>query len=153
MFALLFVFEAYQYKAQKMRHSLGCNLRRGLAMRQSFLAACVCVGVVGCSTPAGPPLDTLQQIQGEIIRFDADGYVIRDGYGKEMRVHATPTARVDGNLSAGDTVLVHVAAPYQPKTRYAQAVYHFTDLETVYGELTEKNRSSISVKDADRRRG
>jgi hypothetical protein len=117
-------------------------------MRQSFLAACVCVGVVGCSMPSGPPLSTLQKIQGEIIRFDADGYVIRDGYGKELRVHPTPTARVDGNLSPGDTVLIHVAAPYQPNARYAQAVYHFSDVATVYGELMEKNPSSIRVKDA-----
>jgi hypothetical protein len=117
-------------------------------MRQLFLAACLCVYLVGCSTTSGPPLDTVQQIQGEIIRFDADGYVIRDGYGKELRVHATPTARVDGNLSSGDAVLVHVAVPYQPNARYAQAVYHFSDVTTVYGELTEKDRSSIYVKDA-----
>jgi len=116
-------------------------------MRQWFLSACVCVCVVGCSMTSGPPLETLQQIQGEIIRFDADGYVIRDGYGKELRVHAAPSARVDSNLSTGDTVLVHIAAPYQAKTRYAQAVYHFSDIGTVYGELTEKNRSSITVKD------
>jgi hypothetical protein len=121
---------------------------RGLAMRQLLLATCVCIGVVGCSTPSGPPLDTLQQIEGEIIRFDADGYVIRDGYGKELRVHATSSARVDGNLSAGDRVRVHVAAPYQPNIRYGQAVYHFSDIATVYGELEAKNRSSIRVKDA-----
>ncbi len=98
--------------------------------------------------PSGPPLATVQQIQGEIIRFDADGYVIRDGYGKELRVHAMPSARVDGNLSPGDTVLVHVGAPYQPNSRYAQAVYHFSDPSTVHGELTKKMRSSIHVKDA-----
>jgi hypothetical protein len=86
--------------------------------------------------------------QGEITGFDADGYVIKDGYGKELRIHPSPTARIDGNLSPGDTVLVHIAAPYRPNVRYAQAVYHFSDPMTVYGELAEKNRSSIRVKDA-----
>jgi hypothetical protein len=115
--------------------------------RLSILALCVCSGLIGCSAMPPPSLNELQQIEGEIVHFDADGYVIKDGYGRKFRVQAAPSARVDGNLTAGDTVRIHIGAPYAQNVRYASAVHLFNDTETAYGEMIAKNRSSLVIKD------
>jgi hypothetical protein len=94
-----------------------------------------------------PSFHELRQIEGEILLLDSDGYVIMDGYGRKFRVQAAPSARIDGNLSLGDVVLVRAAAPYAPNLRYAKAVHLFRDIETTYGELIAKDSASIRIKD------
>jgi hypothetical protein len=115
--------------------------------RLSILALCVWSGLIGCSAMPPPSLNELQQIEGEIVHFDADGYVIKDGYGRKFRVQAGPSARVDGNLTPGDTVMIRIGAPYAPNVRYANAVHLFNDTETAYGEMIAKNRTSLLIKD------
>jgi hypothetical protein len=113
----------------------------------SMLAVCACVGLVSCSLGPPPSFHELRQIEGEIILLDSDGYVITDGYGRRFRVQAAPSARIDGNLSLGDVVLVRTAAPYAPNLRYARAVHLFRDIETTYGELIAKDSASMRIKD------
>jgi hypothetical protein len=112
-----------------------------------MFTACACLGLVSCSTAPPPSFHELRQIEGEILLLDSDGYVITDGYGRKFRVQAAPSARVDGNLSLGDVVLVRVAAPYAPNLRYAKAVHLFRDIETTYGELIAKDSATIRIKD------
>jgi len=113
----------------------------------SMLAVCACLGLVSCSMAPPPSIHELRQIEGEILLFDGDGYVIKDGYGRQFRVQATPSARVDGNLSVGDAVLVRMGKPHAPNLRYAKAVHLFRDIETTYGELIAKDSASIRIKD------
>ena len=115
--------------------------------RSSILVVSVLAGVLGCSTVPPPSLNGLQQIEGQIVRVDGDGYVIRDGHGRELRLQAIPSAHVDGNLTPGDAVMVRVGAPYRPNLRYVKAVHRFKDIETTYGEVVAKDSSRILVKD------
>ena len=113
----------------------------------SMLVVCACLGLVSCSMAPPPSIHELRQIEGEILLFDGDGYVIKDGYGRQFRVQATPSARVEGNLSVGDAVLVRIDKPHAPNLRYAKAVHLFNDMETTYGELVSKDSGSLRIKD------
>lgn len=113
-----------------------------------MLALCACFGLVSCSMAPPPSIHELRQIEGEILLFDGDGYVVKDGYGRQFRVQAAPSARVDGNLSVGDAVLVRVGTPHTPNLRYAKAVHLFRDMETTYGELRAKDSSSLRIRDS-----
>ena len=118
-----------------------------MRQRASIFVVCVCLTVLACSTTPAPSIHELRQIEGEILLFDDDGYVIKDGYGRQFRVQATSSARVDGNLSVGDAVLVRIGKPHMSNLRYAKAVHLFSDTETAYGELIAKDSGRLRIKD------
>ena len=47
-------------------------------------------------------------VQGEIVRIDGDGYVIRDLTGREMRVETNAATVRNGNPTVGDRIIAYV---------------------------------------------
>ena len=46
-------------------------------------------------------------IQGDVVRVDGNGYVVRDLNGREMRINTDSTTMRDGNIVVGDRIVAY----------------------------------------------
>jgi len=73
------------------------------------------------ANPANSPYDrniysvyrrnNVEAVEGEVIRTDTEGYVVRDATGREVRFVADPATMRNGNIRVGDRVVVYLRQP------------------------------------------
>ena len=76
--------------------SNGFSTPAGAASSESFVSSS------GFSTPAGSAGNTL--VRGEVTAIQGDTYIVRDEYGREVRVQPGKDARIDYTPRLGDNV-------------------------------------------------
>src|ERR671918_568886 len=65
----------------------------------------------GSDSPRGvtSELPRPQTLEGEVLRFEGNYYVVKDMNGKEVRLYTDKTTKLDGNLSPGDKIVARTA--------------------------------------------
>jgi uncharacterized protein YdeI (BOF family) len=85
-------------------------------------------------------------LQGEVIRIDGDGYVIRESGGRDMRLRVDNTTRFDRNITAGDKV-VAITNPMPSDAPYVTTMYRLDSPHIVQGEVVGTDRNEYVVRD------
>jgi len=88
-----------------------------------------------------------QTIEGEVLRVNADHYVIRDLSGKEVRLHYDNTTKLDGNLTPGDKVVARVVNPPVQPSPYAKTIYKLNSGQAIEGQVVAIDGHTYVVRD------
>ena len=51
------------------------------------------------SNPAGA-----QSVSGEVLKIEGETYIIRDAFGKEVRLHVDQNSKIEGSPKVGDRI-------------------------------------------------
>ena len=63
------------------------------------------VGMASLSFAAGDTATpSSQTVKGDLLKIDAEYYVVKDMSGKEVRLHVDKTSQLDGTFKAGDKI-------------------------------------------------
>jgi hypothetical protein len=54
------------------------------------------------ATPQNPA--GAQTVSGEVLKIEGETYVIRDGFGKEVRLHVDQNSKIEGSPKVGDKI-------------------------------------------------
>ena len=98
------------------------------------------------ATPTGG-LPRPQTIEGEVLRTEADNYIIRDLSGKEIRLHVDKTTKVDGNLTPGDKVVARVVSTPSNTPPYAKTIYKLNSAQALEGQVIAIEGNNYIVRD------
>jgi len=93
-----------------------------------------------------------QTLEGEVLRFEGNYYVVTDNSGKEVRLYTDKTTKIDGNLSPGDKIVAHTAAVPSDALPYATSVNKLGSPRIVEGRLVSMEKGYYVVEDAQGRR-
>ena len=85
-------------------------------------------------------------LQGEVVRIDGDGYVIRESGGRDMRLRVDNTTRFDRNITVGDKVLA-ITNPMPSDAPYVTTMYRLDSPHVVQGEVVWTDETLYVVKD------
>jgi uncharacterized protein YdeI (BOF family) len=101
------------------------------------------------SNPLPPSVNTLprpQTVEGIVQRQDGSDYVIKDLSGREVRLRVDNTTRLDGNIAAGDRVVV-VTSGMASDLPYATSVYRLGNPDVVQGDVVSTDANGYVVRD------
>ena len=107
------------------------------------------------TTPGASTLPGATTIEGEVIRVDADSYIIRDSTGHDVRVYFDRST-VRDNIAVGDRVIARFdrpAAPYasnitrRPADLTAAPAGPLPRPQTIEGEVLRINNDSYVIRD------
>jgi uncharacterized protein YdeI (BOF family) len=101
------------------------------------------------TNPLPPLVSTLprpQTVEGVVQRQDGNDYVIKDLSGREVRLHADNTTRLDGNIAAGDRV-VAVTSGMASDLPYATSVYRLGNPDVIQGDVVSTDANGYVVRD------
>jgi hypothetical protein len=85
-------------------------------------------------------------LQGEVVRIDGDGYVIRESGGRDMRLRVDNTTRFDRNITVGDKV-VAITNPMPSDAPYVTTMYRLDSPHVVQGEVVWTDENGYVVRD------
>jgi uncharacterized protein YdeI (BOF family) len=85
-------------------------------------------------------------LQGEVVRIDGDGYLIRESSGRDMRLRVDNTTRFDRNIRAGDKV-VAITNPMPSDAPYVTTMYRLDSPHIVQGEVVGIDKNEYVVRD------
>ncbi len=85
-------------------------------------------------------------LQGEVMRIDGDGYVIRESGGRDMRLRVDNTTRFDRNITVGDKV-VAMTNPMPSDAPYVTTMYRLDSPHVVQGEVVWTDEKEYVVRD------
>ncbi|HSL05825.1 MAG TPA: hypothetical protein VK901_20095 [Nitrospiraceae bacterium] len=85
-------------------------------------------------------------LQGEVVRIDGDGYVIRESGGRNMRLRVDNTTRFDRNITVGDKV-VAITNPMPSDAPYVTTMYRLDSPHLVQGEVVWTDENGYVVRD------
>jgi hypothetical protein len=85
-------------------------------------------------------------LQGEVVRIDGDGYVIRESGGRDIRLRVDNTTRFDRNITVGDKV-VAITNPMPSDAPYVTAMYRLDSPHVVQGEVVWTDENGYVVRD------
>lgn len=85
-------------------------------------------------------------VQGEVVRIDGDGYVIRESGGRDIRLRVDNTTRFDRNITVGDKV-VAITNPMPSDAPYVTAMYRLDSPHVVQGEVVWTDENGYVVRD------
>lgn len=85
-------------------------------------------------------------IQGEVVRVEGDGYVIRDSGGRDMRLRVDNTTRFDRNITGGDKVMA-ITNPMPSDAPYVTTMYRLDSPHLVQGEVVWADENGYVVRD------
>ena len=85
-------------------------------------------------------------IQGEVVRVEGDGYVIRDSGGRDMRLRVDNTTRFDRNITGGDKV-VAMTNPMPSDAPYVTTMYRLDSPHLVQREVVWTDENGYVVRD------
>jgi uncharacterized protein YdeI (BOF family) len=85
-------------------------------------------------------------LQGEVLRIDGDGYLIRESGGRDMRLRVDNTTRFDRNITVGDKV-VAMTNPMPSDAPYVTTMYRLDSPHIVQGEVVWTDDSGYVVRD------
>lgn len=85
-------------------------------------------------------------LQGEVVRINGDGYVLRESDGGDMRLRVDNTTRFDRNITVGDKV-VAMTNPMPSDAPYVTAMHRLDSLHLVQGEVVRVDETGYLVRD------
>jgi hypothetical protein len=85
-------------------------------------------------------------LQGEVLRMDGDGYVLKESSGRDIRLRVDNTTRFDRNITAGDKV-VAITNPMPSDAPYVAAMYRLDSPHIVQGEIVGIDKNEYVVRD------
>jgi hypothetical protein len=85
-------------------------------------------------------------LQGEVVRIDGDGYLIRESGGRDMRLRVDNTTRFDRNITVGDKV-VAITNPMPSDAPYVTTMYRLDSPHVVQGEVVWTDENGYVVRD------
>ena len=85
-------------------------------------------------------------LQGEVLRIDGDGYLIRESGGRDMRLRVDNTTRFDRNITVGDRV-VAITNPMPSDAPYVTTMYRLDSPHVVQGEVLWSDENGYVVRD------
>ena len=85
-------------------------------------------------------------LQGEVIRINGDGYVIRGSDGRDMRLRVDNTTKFDRNIAVGDTV-VAMTNPMPSDAPYVTTMHRHDSPHLVQGEVVRADDTGYLVRD------
>jgi hypothetical protein len=91
-------------------------------------------------------LGTPNVLQGEVVRIDGDGYLIRESGGRDMRLRVDNTTRFDRNITVGDKV-VAITNPMPSDAPYVTTMYRLDSPHVVQGEVVWTDENGYVVRD------
>jgi uncharacterized protein YdeI (BOF family) len=100
--------------------------------------------------PDSPTLAVLprpQTIEGEVLRFEGNSYIIKDISGKEVRLQVDKATKMDGNLTAGDKIVAQTAAMPSEAPPYVRSIYVLGSPQLIEGELVRIDGNTYMVRD------
>lgn len=98
-------------------------------------------------TPALAVLPRPQTIEGEVLRFEGNSYIIKDISGKEVRLQVDRTTKMDGNLTAGDKVIARTSAMPAEAPPYVRTIYVLGTPQAIEGELVRIDGHTYVLRD------
>jgi hypothetical protein len=88
-----------------------------------------------------------QTLEGEVLRFEGNYYIVKDMNGKEVRLYTDKTTKVDGNLSPGDKIVARTAALPADAAPYASSIGKLGSPRIVEGRIVSMNKGYYIVED------
>jgi hypothetical protein len=85
-------------------------------------------------------------LQGEVIRINGDGYVIRGSDGRDMHLRVDNTTRFDRNITVGDKV-VAMTNPMPSDAPYVTTMHRLDSPHLVQGEVVRVDETGYLVRD------
>ena len=85
-------------------------------------------------------------LQGEVMRINGDGYVIRESGGRDMRLRVDNTTRFDRNITVGDKV-VAMTNPMPSDAPYVTTMHRLDSPHLVQGEVVRVDETGYVVRD------
>lgn len=95
----------------------------------------------------GSELPRPQTLEGEVLRFEGNYYVVKDMNGKEVRLYTDKTTKVDGNLSPGDKIVARTAAVPSTAVPYASSIGKLGSPRIVEGKIVSMNKGYYVIED------
>ncbi|MGH7236805.1 MAG: hypothetical protein ACREIO_10520 [Nitrospiraceae bacterium] len=69
------------------------------------LTAILCLGLVSLTYAAAEPAAAgSQTVKGDLLKIEGEFYVVKDGAGKEVRLHVDKSTKLQGDIKAGDKI-------------------------------------------------
>ena len=96
---------------------------------------------MSCAAPPPSPF-----LQGEVMRIDGDGYVIRESGGRDMRLLVDNTTRFDRNITVGDRV-VAITNPMPSDAPYVTTMHRLDSPHITQGEVVWTDETAYVVRD------
>jgi hypothetical protein len=88
-----------------------------------------------------------QTLEGEVLRFEGNYYVVKDMNGKEVRLYTDKTTKVDGNLSPGDKIVARTAMLPTDAAPYASSIGKLGSPRIVEGRIMSMNKGFYVIQD------
>lgn len=85
-------------------------------------------------------------LQGEVVRIDGDGYLVKESGGRDMRLRVDNTTRFDRNITVGDKV-VALTNPMPSDAPYVTTMYRLDSPHVVQGEVVWTDETAYVVRD------
>ena len=101
-------------------------------------------------TPVSPVLPRPRTVEGTVLRLEGNDYVVKDISGKEVRLHADSTTKMDGNITAGDRIMATTSA-IPGDAPYATNVYKFGSPNVIQGDVVRVDGNGYVVRDLNGR--
>jgi len=101
-------------------------------------------------TPSiNPVLPRPEVVEGEVLRFEGNYYVVKDLNGKNVRLYIDRATKVDANLSPGDKIVARTATVPVDAAPYATSVAKLGTTRTVDGAILMIEGDYFVIKDAN----
>ena len=88
-----------------------------------------------------------QTIEGEVLRFEGNSYVIKDISGKEVRLQVDRTTKMDSNLTAGDKIIARTSGLPSEAPAYVRSIYVLGSPQLIQGELIRIDGNTYFLRD------
>ena len=85
-------------------------------------------------------------LQGEVIRINGDGYIIRGADGRDMRLQVDNTTKFERNITVGDKV-VAMTNPMPSDAPYVMTMHRLDSPHLVRGEVIRVDETGYLVRD------
>jgi hypothetical protein len=90
-----------------------------------------------------------QTLEGEVLRYEGNYYVVRDITGKQVRLYTDKTTKIDGNLSPGDKIVARTAAIPADAVPYATSINKLGSPRMVEGRVVSITKGHYVIEDAN----
>ena len=90
-----------------------------------------------------------QTLEGEVLRFEGNYYVVKDMTGKQVRLYTDTTTKIDGNLSPGDRIVARTAAIPADAVPYATSINKLGSPRMLEGRVISVNKGYYVIEDAN----
>jgi hypothetical protein len=90
-----------------------------------------------------------QTLEGEVLRFEGNYYIVKDMSGKQVRLYTDKTTKIDGNLSPGDKIVARTAAIPADAVPYATSINKLGSPRMVEGRVVSINKGYYVIEDVN----